>query len=171
MRKTIIYKVKQNQKNKKGFTLIELLIIISIIAILASVILVSMYSAKIKAGDNAAFSSVKSAAPVAYMCLMNGTGGNLTQPTDGSLPIICSSGGVPVVGYSAWPSITERGWNYNSSSGHGFFWCSLINPPTECNLSMVNCGESNLSGSFCYGVKNGSKKIWCTESGCSKVGF
>jgi len=171
MRKTIIYKVKQNQKNKKGFTLIELLIIIAIIAMLASIILVSIYSAKIRAGDNAAFTSVKSSAPAAYMCLMNGTGGNLTQPIDNSLPVICSSGGAPVAGYPAWPSIVKSGWSYSSSPGHGFFWCSLINPPTECNPSIVNCGKSIISGNFCYGVKNGSKKIWCTESGCSKSGF
>lgn len=41
----------KNYNNKKGFTLIELLVVIAIISLLASVIIVSLSSAKLKAKD------------------------------------------------------------------------------------------------------------------------
>jgi len=55
-------------KNKKGFTLIEILIVIAIIGVLAAVVLVSLNTARQKARDNAAMSTVQSFAKALHLC-------------------------------------------------------------------------------------------------------
>jgi len=171
------FRTKSKGRNEKGFTLIELLVITAIIVMLVTVILVSIYSAKTKAADNATYTSMKTTANAAYMCLLTGTPGvRLSTPTDAILSPICMSGGVGVAGYAPWPTLSKNSWIYGSGSfiGDGFFWCGLSNAPAPVfcgNLVDGVCGQSSGSGSFCYGVRNGGKRVWCSQDGCRKDGF
>ncbi len=48
----------KNYQNKKGFTLIELLVVVAIISLLASVVMASLSSARVKAKDSGTFQAL-----------------------------------------------------------------------------------------------------------------
>ncbi len=154
-------------RNKEGFTILEILIIVAIIGILVSVVLISLMGGKNNAQDNSAFTSFKSLAAPAYMCMMGG--GNLTLPVANNS--ICNPSGI--VPNSNWPEFTRTGWAY---AGGGFFWCNPLynggTPPTSCGVyNNGSCGGNNDVGYFCFGMTKDGKTIWCTTEGCRKTGF
>jgi prepilin-type N-terminal cleavage/methylation domain-containing protein len=172
--------MKTNKKsvsaNKKGFTLIEILIIVAIIGILVTVVLVSTMSNKEKAQDNSAFTSFKSIAAPAFMCLTSGIANvQLTGPTN--IATICSGAGVIS---SGWPDFTKDAWSNtlsaSLSASKGFYWCPVgytgnSHPTSVGAYSNGTFGGDNSYGGFCFMMKKESKYIWCTLEGCHKEGF
>jgi prepilin-type N-terminal cleavage/methylation domain-containing protein len=155
------------RQGRRGFTIIEILVIVAIIGILVSIILVSMLGSKEKAQDNSAFTSFKSVAAPAFMCLTGGPGAQLTNPPTENYNI-CN---IPAVPDSNWPDLTKTSWKYAD-----FSWCSPessgeLLPSLRGSYQDQVYGGDSVTGDFCFMMKNGEKYMWCTITGCRKQGF
>ena len=85
-----MYKDMELNKNARGFTLIELLVVISIIGLLASIVLVSVNSARVKARDARRMSDLKQ---LQLALEMYYDSNNAYPSTGGSWWGVCVNGG------------------------------------------------------------------------------
>lgn len=143
-----IYEIKTNAKKKRGFTLVELLVVITIIGVLASLILVSLQKAKVKARKTSALASLASVMGELSVCDEDsGEALGGSAPTSAT-PICCEDDtcAAALSGHSQnWPDISATGFSYdvpaNSLLAANYTY-SASNPDGEvvsCDFSTKAC--------------------------------
>ncbi|WKZ26447.1 MAG: type II secretion system protein [Candidatus Paceibacterota bacterium] len=140
-------------RKNKGFTLIELLVVISIIGVLASIVLVSLQSARERARLADVQSSLRSIVPAVVLCVDSNS--DLTCGQSGqTFPCTGQDGGgdqpsagVPICGNLsatdvAWPNL-PAGWSYGN-----------------------NARTNQIESTFEYSATGNGNTVTCTETGC-----
>ena len=89
--------------------------VIAIIGILASIVLVNLSSARTKANNAKALSSLESVAQIASMCTIGGGTLNIPAVTSNPSGTICSNG------TETFPDLTGTGFSY-CGNGCGLWW-------------------------------------------------
>lgn len=122
----------------KGFTLIELLVVIAIIGVLASVVLVALNNARVKARD------ARRAADTRQIV----TALNLFYDQNGCLPV---TSGSACPGTGSYTELNAGGWDYSSQGG---FMTFLVNSGfmAKVGVDPINnmTGDGTPAGTYSY---------------------
>jgi prepilin-type N-terminal cleavage/methylation domain-containing protein len=136
-------------KKNKGFTLIELLIVIAIIGILASIVLVSLGSARDKARIASVKSSVSSVAPIGVICRDN-TSASVVSGNSGE--VVCDDESVTAAIYPQIPA------------------CGVNPADTHFNVVDGDLEEWSITLDTCTSFPQCAGNAFCNGSACSYAG-
>ncbi|PIW76600.1 MAG: hypothetical protein CO001_00490 [Candidatus Portnoybacteria bacterium CG_4_8_14_3_um_filter_40_10] len=135
-------------KKKRGFTLIELLVVIAIIGILATIVLVSLNTARVKARDARRQSDMHQIALAMEMCYDDtacngGAEGQYLEVTAVTGPTAIGTY-MPVVPTTAGGAGTAYSWVVNTGSQSKYLVCAAL----------------EISGAgYVYSTQNGTKTV------------
>lgn len=139
----------RNINCEKGLTMVEILVVIAIIAILATVVFVSVGNQRQRSRLAGATTSVKSAMTIAGACYAMGETIN-APPVDsriGSSVQVC--GGAQSVGNSSvWPDLPEKCYYCGMSGTQVLFQCtggscSGVGEKSSCDYDSTECIPKN----------------------------
>ncbi len=114
--------------NKKGFTLIELLVVVAIIGILATVVLASLGTARNKAKDSAAKSSISSMRAQAELFAIDHAGsyddGTNNVCNDTAFAALATDAESQTGGTAGTCADTATAWAYELKLNNGNYFCA-----------------------------------------------
>jgi len=156
------------KKGNKGFTLIELLVVIAIIAILSTVVMAGLNSARSKARDAKRLSDIKQIQAALELCFDNGLGypgvagvangaPNQVIGTAGLVGSIDCSATAGAVPFSTYMAVLP---NNPLPGGTNYMYCSTANAAANCTNGTTQHASyrmtftlENASGSLASGLR------------------
>jgi prepilin-type N-terminal cleavage/methylation domain-containing protein len=143
-------KLVRRQGGKKGFTLIELLIVIAIIGILASVVMLSLQSARSRSQEASAISSSKNALTLLAECKNDEGEALASDPANDGTSLLCCEDDTCAAAKAEheteyWPSIASTGYAFVYTSGtvdggdYIFQLTKTGQDPVTCSMVTNNC--------------------------------
>jgi prepilin-type N-terminal cleavage/methylation domain-containing protein len=146
---------------KRGFTLIELLVVIAIIGLLASVVLASLNSARLKGSTAAAQQTMKSIQTAGVICLGDNAAITLPGPAGASdADLINGGGGLLCAGNTSTYVALPAGWlmcDDDSTEAQAATGCGNEVSAQVTGTSFSLVAENSGSGDI----------VTCTQAACT----
>ena len=151
---------------KKGFTLIELLVVIAIIGILATIVLVSLSSARNKANDSAIQAGVNQVRAIAEMVYADDTT-NRYDSLCGTGDLLCQTGdaGACDDGHTFEDELATISNDVDSKNGAGAEPACFASTAAYCVQAAMNTGSYCIDSTGYAGLVAGCSATYTCATG------